>query len=193
MAREKFNSSNGFSLVEVIISMGLLTTMSLGVAQLFAASTNANRVARNSTSTIALAEQKMEQLRSLSWGFDLQGQGLPVSDTTTNLAVYPHRADGSGLNPSPSGTLNANTAGYVDFLDAQGNWIGSGTTAPANTMYVRRWAIVPLPTNPNNTLVFQVLVSPMSNESARVVTQSGARTRMPGDAMLFSVKTRKAS
>ena len=193
MAREKFNCSNGFSLVEVVISMGLLTTMSLGVAQLFAASTNANRVARNSTSTIALAEQKMEQLRSLSWGFDLQGQGLPVSDTTTNLAVYPHRADGSGLNPSPSGTLNENTAGYVDFLDAQANWIGTGTTAPANTMYVRRWAIVPLPTNPNNTLVFQVLVSPMSNESARVVTQSGARTRMPGDAMLVSVKTRKAS
>jgi type II secretory pathway pseudopilin PulG len=193
MAREKFNSSNGFSLVEVIISMGLLTTMSLGVAQLFAASTNANRVSRNSTSTIALAEQKMEQLRSLSWGFDLQGQGLPVSDTTTNLALYPHRATGSGLNPSPSGTLNENTAGYVDFLDAQGNWIGTGTTAPANAMFVRRWAIVPLPTNPNNTLVFQVLVSPMSNESARRVTQSGNRARMPGDAMLFSVKTRKAS
>ena len=193
MAPEKFNSSKGFSLVEVIISMGLLTTMSLGVAQLFAASTNANRVSRNNTSTIALAEQKMEQLRSLSWGFDLQGQGLPVSDTTTNLALYPHRGNGSGLNPSPAGTLNGNIAGYVDFLDAQGNWIGTGTTAPANAMFVRRWAIVPLPTNPNNTLVFQVLVSPMSNESARTVTQSGNRTRMPGDAMLFSVKTRKAS
>ena len=193
MAREKFNSSKGFSLVEVIISMGLLTTMSLGVAQLFAASTTANRVARNSTSTIALAEQKMEQLRSLSWGFDLQGQGLPVSDTTTNLAVYPHRADGSGLNPSPSGTLNENTAGYVDFLDAQGNWVGTGTTAPEGSAFVRRWAIVPLPTNPNNTLVFQVLVSPMSNESARVTTPSRNRMRMPGDAVLFSVKTRKAS
>ena len=193
MAREKFNSSKGFSLVEVIISMGLLTTMSLGVAQLFAASTNANRVSRNSTSTIALAEQKMEQLRSLTWGFDLQGQGLPVSDTTTNLAVYPHRADGSGLNPSPSGTLSENTAGYVDFLDAQGNWIGTGTTAPANAMFVRRWAIVPLPTNPNNTLVFQVLVSPMSNESSRTASPGATRRRMPGDAVLFSVKTRKAS
>jgi type II secretory pathway pseudopilin PulG len=193
MAPEKFNSSKGFSLVEVIISMGLLTTMSLGVAQLFAASTNANRVSRNSTSTIALAEQKMEQLRSLSWGFDLQGQGLPVSDTTTNLAVYPHRADGSGLNPSPSGTLSENTAGYVDFLDVQGNWVGTGTAAPANAMYVRRWAIVPLPTNPNNTLVFQVLVSPMSNESARTASPGATRMRMPGDAVLFSVKTRKAS
>ena len=193
MAREKSNSSKGFSLVEVIISMGLLTTMSLGVAQLFAASTTANRVSRASTSTIALAEQKMEQLRSLSWGFDLQGQGLPVSDTTTDLATYPHGSNGNGLNPSPSGTLNENVAGYVDFLDAAGNWVGTGTTAPANAMFVRRWAIVPLPTNPNNTLVFQVLVTPLSNEGSRAVTGDGSRRRMPGDAVLISVKTRKAS
>ena len=193
MAPAKSNSSKGFSLVEVIISMGLLTTMSLGVAQLFAASTTANRVSRASTSTIALAEQKMEQLRSLSWGFDLQGQGLPVSDTTTDLATYPHSSNGSGLNPSPSGTLNENVAGYVDFLDAAGNWVGTGTTAPANAMFVRRWAILPLPTNPNNTLVFQVLVTPLSNEGSRVLTANGNRRRMPGDAVLFSVKTRKAS
>ena len=70
---------------------------------------------------------------------------------------------------------------------------GTGTAAPENAMYVRRWAIVPLPTNPNNTLVFQVLVSPMSNESARTASPGATRMRMPGDAVLFSVKTRKAS
>ena len=195
MRSDEFGSTDnaGFSFIEVMIAMMLIMIVALGVGGLFGISIRATHAARNQTSTSTLAEQKMEQLRSLSWGFDLQGQGLPVSDTTTNLALYPHRATGSGLNPSPSGTLNENTAGYVDFLDAQGNWIGTGTTAPANAMFVRRWAIVPLPTNPNNTLVFQVLVSPMSNESARRVTQSGNRARMPGDAMLFSVKTRKAS
>ena len=74
-AKSSFNSQRGFSLVEVVIALGILTGVSLGVAQLFAASTNANRVARNRTSTTAMAEQKMEQLRSLDWGFDLQGQG----------------------------------------------------------------------------------------------------------------------
>src|SRR5687768_11233015 len=101
MAQAKFNSSNGFSLTEVVIAMGLLTTVSLGVAQLFAVSTKANQVARGQTSTTAMAEQKMEQLRALTWGFDPAGQGLPVSDTSTNLSVAPPASNGSGLNPSP--------------------------------------------------------------------------------------------
>src|SRR5918997_6727195 len=111
MAPAKFSSSRnaGFTLVEVIISMGLLTVVSLGIAQLFAASTRANLAARTRTSTTAMAEQKIEQIRSLTWGFDTAGQGLPVSDTTTNLAVYPPSANGSGLNPSPSAALEQNT------------------------------------------------------------------------------------
>lgn len=191
-AKFKSNSSSGFSLVEVLISMGLLTAVSLGVAQLFAVSTQANRVARGQTSTTAMAEQKMEQIRSLTWGFDLEGLGLPLTDSTTNLAVYPHTASGGGLNPSPADALEQNTAGFVDFLDATGVWVGTGQTPPATAMYVRRWAIQPLPTNPNNTIVIQVLVSPLSNEQARTASQF-TRTRMAGDALLVSVKTRKAS
>jgi prepilin-type N-terminal cleavage/methylation domain-containing protein len=192
-ARSSFSSSNrGFSLVEVIISMGLLTAVSLGVAQLFSVSIKANIAAKSRTSTTALAEQKMEQIRSLTWGFDLAGQGLPVSDTSTNLAVYPHTASGTGLNPSPSDALEKNTSGFVDFLDANGQWVGTGSQPPDNAVYVRRWSITPLPTNPNNTLVFQVLVSPLSNEQARTASPY-TRTRMDGDALMISVKTRKAS
>ena len=57
MASARFNSSSrGFSLIEVIISMALLTIVSLGVAQVFAMSTRANYVARGQTSTTAMAE-----------------------------------------------------------------------------------------------------------------------------------------
>ena len=194
MAQARFNSSSrGFSLVEVVISMGLLTVVSLGVAQLFAASTKANLVARGSTSTTAIAEQKMEQIRSLTWGFDPDGLGLPVSDTNTNLAVYPPTQDGSGLNPSPAGALEENTSGFVDFVDAHGVWVGTGTTPPATAAYIRRWSITPLPTNPNNTLILQVLVSPQADELVRQANASGPRKRLPGDALLTNVKTRKAS
>jgi prepilin-type N-terminal cleavage/methylation domain-containing protein len=191
-AKSSFNSQRGFSLVEVVIALGILTGVSLGVAQLFAASTNANRVARNRTSTTAMAEQKMEQLRSLDWGFDLQGQGLPVTDTTTNLAVYPHQANGAGLNPSPSDTLLRNTAGYVDYLDANGAWVGTGDQPTAGAAYIRRWAVVPLPTNPNNTLILQVLVTSAADEARLDLTDLPRRPRQPGDALLVSVKTRKA-
>ena len=194
MAPERSSSSSnaGFTLVEVVIAMGLLTAVSLGVAQLFAASTRANLAARTRTSTTAMAEQKLEQIRSLTWGFDTAGQGLPVSDTSTNLTVYPLTNDGTGLNPSPSDALEQNTAGFFDFLDAAGNWVGTGANIPPTATYVRRWSITPLPTNPNNTLVIQVLVTPLANEQARVASQF-TRKRMLGDSLLLSVKTRKAS
>ena len=84
MAQEKSSfNSRGFSLIEVVVAMGLLTMVSLGVAQLFAASTRVNIIARGQTSTTMLAEQKLEQIRSLTWGFDTDGEGLPVSDTSS--------------------------------------------------------------------------------------------------------------
>jgi prepilin-type N-terminal cleavage/methylation domain-containing protein len=193
MQSARSSSSNaGFSLIEVIISMALLTTVSLGVAQVFAMTTRVNYVARGQTSATTMAEQKIEQIRGLTWGFDLQGQGLPQTDTTTNLAVWPADKTGAGLNPSPSDSLERNTVGYVDYLDPNGTWVGTGVTPPGNAMYIRRWSIQPMPTNPNNTLVFQVLVTTVASEATRVAT-SFTRTRMLTDALIVSVKTRKAS
>ncbi|HTH00163.1 MAG TPA: type II secretion system protein [Vicinamibacterales bacterium] len=191
MPARSSSNSRGFSLVEVLVAMGLLTVVSLGVAQLFALSTRANVIAKGATSTTAMAEQKLEQLRGLTWGFDLAGQGIPDSDTTTNLAVTPPTHDGSGLNPSPSDSLEQNTDGFVDFLDGGGGWVGTGMTPPSSAVYIRRWSIQPLPTNPNNTLVIQVLVTPVTNELARVQS-AFTRTRMAGDALLVTVRTRKA-
>jgi prepilin-type N-terminal cleavage/methylation domain-containing protein len=189
--RVRGGSTRGFSLVEVLISMLILTIVSMSVAQLFAISARANLVARGATSTTTMAEQRMEQLRALMWGFAADGTGLPLSDTTSNLSVTPATATGGGLNPSPSNSLDQNVPGYSDFLDAGGGWVGTGTTSPGNAVYIRRWSIVPLPTNPNNTLVLQVLVTPLVNELRRGQS-AGPRTRMPGDALLVSVKTRKA-
>ena len=193
MAQEKSSfNSRGFSLIEVVVAMGLLTMVSLGVAQLFAASTRVNIIARGQTSTTMLAEQKLEQIRSLTWGFDTDGEGLPVSDTTSDLTASPSTQNGSGLNPSPADSLERNSTGFVDFVDAGGAWVGTGDTPPGTAVYIRRWSIQPLPTNPNNTLVIQVLVTPITNEMARLTT-SHPRVRMPGDTLLVTVKTRKAS
>jgi hypothetical protein len=69
--------------------------------------------------------------------------------------------------------------------------VGTGTAVPAGASYIRRWSIQPLPTNPNNTLIFQVLVTPAANEAARV-PGPGSRKRMAGDAFLVGLRTRKA-
>jgi prepilin-type N-terminal cleavage/methylation domain-containing protein len=187
------NSSDaGFSLVEVLVAMMLLTITALGVGELFAVAIRASSMARHQTSTTTLATQKMEQLRDLTWGFDTLNQGLPVSDTTTNLSTEPATNNGGGLNPTPANTLNTNTAGYVDFLDAKGAWVGTGTNPPAQAVFIRRWSIEPLPTNPNNTLVLQVLVTTVIRDRGFTAPIGAQRTRLVTDALIVSVKTRKS-
>jgi len=65
----------------------------------------------------------------------------------------------------------------------------SGAGVPASAIYTRRWSISPLPTNPNNTLIIQVLVT---RNKARGASDLGAVGRLPEEARLITVKTRKA-
>jgi type II secretory pathway pseudopilin PulG len=189
---ERFSSFNndesGFSLVEVMVATGLLVTALVSLAQLFVISTRSNIGSHNTTYAAVLAQQKLEELRALDWGYDTQG--LPLSDITTNTAVSPETPiGGTGLSPSPNTTLQQNTAGWVDFVDGFGNKLGTGANPPQNAIYTRRWSITPLPTNPNNTLVIQVLVTRNNN---RGVADQGAVMRLPEEARMITVKTRKA-
>jgi len=186
MASAEFASSSrrddGFSLVEALVAVVLLALVSVGVAQLFALGTTANFRAKLQTSTAILAAQKMEQLRALRWGYD--DQGLPISDVDTDLSQPQPAGGGAGLNPSPGGTLAANVAGYFDLLDVH----GAPVATPATAAYIRRWSIQPLPTNPNNTLIFQVRVIPRLQ-----ITVADGGNRASEEVTIFSVKTRKAS
>lgn len=173
-----------------MVAIGLLTAVTVSVAQLFAVATAANLSARGGTSTAMLAAQKMEQLRELTWGFDNAANlGRPLTDTTTDLSTDPPTNTGSGLAASPADSLEQNTVGYVDYLDADGKWVGTGTNPAPATAYVRRWSVQPLPANPNNTLVLQVRVMPL-READSVGVPSASRMR--DETWLVSVKTRKA-
>lgn len=185
------NRDAGFTIVEVLVALLIIAVAALGVAELFAVSIRSTYGARNQTSTTVLAAQKMEQLRALTWGFDEAGTGLPVSDLTTDLSQEPPTSMGGGLNPSPPSTLSSSVAGYVDYLDERGQWVGTGAQPPAAAVYIRRWSVEPLPTNPNNTLVFQVLVTTVKQE-ASASAAAGPRQRLVHDALIVSVKTRKA-
>lgn len=196
MALDAFDSTeqsrdDGFTLVEVLVAIILLAIMALGVAQMFVLAVRTNQAARHQTSTTILAAQKMEQLRGLTWGYDEDGLGLPASDTSTDLSANPPTAGGPGLDPSPTDSLAWNAPGYVDYLDARGNWVGNGGTPPPAAVYIRRWSIEPLPTNPNNTLILQVLVTTVLREQ-QVGNAYAARKRHADDALIATVKTRKA-
>lgn len=183
-------SESGFSLVETIVATGLLAGAVVVLGQMFALSMADNTSARTGTFAAVLAEQKMEQLRGLTWGFDIIG--LPLTDASSNIALpIQSGTGGPGLSPSPSNSLRSNVDGYVDYVDGFGRIIGGGTTVPAQAVYVRRWSVEPLPTNPNNTLILQVLVT-RSRDRGTADSDSGSTRRLRDEARLMTVKTRKS-
>ena len=130
----------------------------------------------------------MEELRALAWGFDTRA--CPQRHDDEHRPCRRRRrpeARGSLRRPRP--LYRRTPTGFVDYIDPNGNKLGGGGIRPDNAIYIRRWSIEPLPTNPNNTLVIQVLVT-RHRTAARPIR--GSRPRLPDEARMISVKTRKA-
>lgn len=189
-SRRSFAAEAGFSLMETMVATLLLAVSLVSVAELFAIATRANFTSKTTTAVSVIAAQKMEQLRSLTWGFDRLG--LPISDFVTDTAVDPPaKTGGTGLSVSLGNTLAENVAGYVDYLNSNGQSLGGGATPPEGTLYVRRWSVEALPTNPNSTLVLQVYVFRAGGRGENLPANELV-ARFPEEARLVTVKTRKA-
>jgi hypothetical protein len=188
LQRSSVVAETGSTLIEVLVATVIMVTGLLGMSQLFLLSTMNNTGSRSDTYSTVLAEQKLEQLRALAYGFDMAG--LPVTDIETDTSVTPPAAaGGTGLQPSPNTALQTNTNGFVDHVNGQGVIVGNGVNPPATAVYTRRWSVEPLPTNPNNTIVLQVLVTPIRN---RGQADQGNVNRLAGEARVMTIKTRKA-
>ena len=180
----------GFTLVEVLVALSLLAVMSLGVVWLFTVAIEAGRVARDRTIGLVLAAGKIEQLRSLEWRFELDASGLPSprTDLVTDVSLDPMTPGGAGLSESPSGTLDRDTPQYVDYFDRHGQWAGGGGSPPADAVYVRRWSVHRLPSDPARVIAFGVLVTTM--RAARTRNPSGPAAWNGEDILLTTMVTR---
>ncbi|HZI80440.1 MAG TPA: prepilin-type N-terminal cleavage/methylation domain-containing protein [Vicinamibacterales bacterium] len=170
-----FESSPGFSLIEVMVASAILACAVLSVAQLVVAATSSTAGARGVGEAALLAWQKIDQLRSLAFAFD--DAGLPVTDMATDTAVQPERAaGGTGLTPSGDGTLSRDTGGYVDYLDALGQSLGGGDHPPPGTRYRRRWAVELFGGNPDVLVLrARVLAAGRDDELASATTLRARR------------------
>jgi len=166
--------------------MILAAVMATGAAALSAVAVAASHTARVQTSALALAEQRLEQLRALVWTGGVGGTPRR-SDRVADLSRSPSSATGRGLSASPSDALEVNRAGYADFLDSAGRWVGAGTTAPDEAVFVRRWTVTPAPYDPLDTVILRVRVTTATREAARPAGAGG----QPAEVVLASVKTRK--
>lgn len=79
--RARRTGSDGFSLVEVLVAMGLLVTAVVSLVQLFALATRANAVAGEMTEATVLAAQKIEELRAAPFPGVLGRQSVDYLDS----------------------------------------------------------------------------------------------------------------
>ena len=172
-------NSAGFALLEVLITAGLVVAVAAGASHILAIAVRASHGARMRTMASMLAAEKIEQLRSLGWSHvttSAPAISISSSDFTADLSNDPATDSGPGLLPSPPGTLEANVACYVDYVDGAGRWVGAGGLPPPSAVYIRRWAVRPLASDPENILVFQVVVTPraaggvISSDAAHLVS-----------------------
>lgn len=140
------NSQAGISLLETIVALGLLLTVSVGILALgVVAMTTTENQGHLSARTAEYAQDKMEQLLALKF-----------CDATSNTSVLPTSASGgqglagcsaplntNGAGAGGSSDPNAPAAGFVDYLDDSGNLLASGTAggAPAGWKYIRVWQV----------------------------------------------------
>ena len=161
--RTAFRSSPdaGFALLDVLITAGLVVTVAAGSSHILSLATRAAHSARVRSIESMLAADKIEQLRSLAWTHATTASpaiSISSSDFTSDLSTDPATDSGPGLLASPPGTLDADAPYYVDYLDGDGR-IVSGGSPPAAAVFIRRWAIRPLPSDPDNLRIFTVVVT----------------------------------
>src|SRR5262245_27514531 len=117
---------DGLSVIEALIAAALIASSLVGLAHLIAIGAQRARARWHSAEALAAAQSKLEELRSVAWSFAPDGSRLSAGV----------------LSPSPSTSLDEDTAGYVDYLDGFGKIVPpvGGEAAPD---YVRRWSIAP--------------------------------------------------
>lgn len=153
--------TRGFTLVETVTAISIIAVALTALAQLFVIASQANADARRSSFASILATQKIEELRSL--GADLTQQGVV--------------------------SLSSDVSGACDFLDEYGRSLGTGTGPLPGTVYIRRWSVEPLPSDPD-TFVLQVAVFPRSWKGG--ADPAGVDARAFGGAQVVTIKTRRA-
>jgi prepilin-type N-terminal cleavage/methylation domain-containing protein len=112
----------GFSLIEVMVAIVILTVGLLSLAQMMVVATNSNSLSGRMTSASALAKEQLERLKAAPFYTD------PVARTRNPIL----QAGGDVNNPA---------AGYVAYYDTDGLPTGQG-----NALYEVRWQITDVAT-----------------------------------------------
>ena len=122
-SRHSRTGEHGFTLIEVMVSIVILTVGLLSLAQMMVLATNANTVSGRMTSSSALAKEQLERLKA-----------TPFYSDPTTLTRTVALQDG--------GDVDSTIAGYVEYYDVDGQ-----LAVAAAAMFEVRWEIQTVPSN----------------------------------------------
>lgn len=115
--RNRNADQKGFSLIEVMVAIVILTVGLLSLAQMMVVATNANALSGRMTASAALAKEQLELLKAVPFYEDFESR-------TINGRL------------TPGGKIDQNDDGYFQYYDLDGQ-----PTDAANALYLVRWNI----------------------------------------------------
>ena len=110
-------SEQGFTLIEVLVALAVVTTGLGSVAQLTLVTSRANAASSDAGYAATLASSKLNELQSVVAG----SQAMTPADASYRAAP-----------------------GAFDYLDRAGQSLSQGGLPPGNAVFVRRWSIRPV-------------------------------------------------
>lgn len=155
----RITKHDGFTLIETMFALTILAIVAAGVIPMGLIATKASENQGHlAARTTEYAQDKLEQLMTLSWG-----------DTTTDTRVSPMTdTGGTGLSVGGSNDPLAPAASYVDYLDINGNLMAAANgNAPKDWFYQRVWKVSLRPAPQDKLKLIEV------SATVRVASQGG--------------------
>ncbi|MSO35976.1 MAG: hypothetical protein EXQ54_06055 [Acidobacteria bacterium] len=141
MQRIPNSPNDGFTLIETVVATGVLVTALAGIAQLFALGVRSTRDTGSHGAALIAAQDQIEVLRSLPFGYGPVGG--PVTDP--------------GLASTAAQSLNDDTPGFVDFVNAAGAVVDINVAAHG-AAFTRRWRVTPIDSFVPEAIAIEVCV-----------------------------------
>jgi len=137
--RSLIKSNNGFSLIEIIIALGIFSIVSTALIMLLNSSLQITRQNKISSGALAIVQQKMEVIKNLAYsdvgtvGGIPNGELLPTENVTANNVVYTVSTNISYVDDPYDGLISSGDLLNTDYkkVKIKVTWESSAShTAP---------------------------------------------------------------
>jgi type II secretory pathway pseudopilin PulG len=181
----------GVTLIESTIALGLIAVLVVTMAGLIAVARDVTVLTRRESIALALAQARLEELQGLTFStYGLASGGtVEMTDFVTDLSTEMPSIGGRGLATGPADALVEPRRGYVDYLDAEGRWLGADAGAVPRASFTRRWTVRRMGAGLAEIVAFDVMVAP----AAVAASASGPNVlSQPGVVRLAGMRARRA-